>query len=61
MTDKKKTWTEPELIVIVRGKPEEAILAVCKYPGVPDGSSVTFVACSTSSEPCLQCASPAAS
>ncbi len=30
MTDKKKTWTEPELIVIVRGKPEEAVLGVCK-------------------------------
>ncbi len=26
----KKPWTEPELIVIVRGKPEEAVLTACK-------------------------------
>jgi hypothetical protein len=26
----KKKWKKPELIVLVRGKPEEAILAACK-------------------------------
>ena len=25
-----KTWEKPKLIVLVRGKPEEAILTVCK-------------------------------
>ena len=30
MTDKKKTWTGPELIVLVRNKPEEAVLWTCK-------------------------------
>ncbi len=35
----KKTWQKPQLIVLVRGKPEEAILSFCKgsmemgYPG----------------------------
>jgi len=29
----KKEWTEPELIVLVRSNPEEAIMAGCKYPG----------------------------
>jgi hypothetical protein len=26
----KKTWIEPELIVLVRSKPEEAVLYACK-------------------------------
>jgi hypothetical protein len=26
----KKQWTKPELIVLVRSKPEEAVLAACK-------------------------------
>ena len=26
----KKEWCEPELIVLVRSKPEEAVLAACK-------------------------------
>ena len=30
MTKSKKEWVEPELIVLVRSKPEEAVLAVCK-------------------------------
>ncbi len=30
MMEAKKTWVEPELIVIVRGHPEEAILTACK-------------------------------
>ena len=29
----KKTWETPELIIIVRSKPEEAVLANCKYQG----------------------------
>ncbi len=27
---KKKTWTRPQLIVLVRGKPEESVLQACK-------------------------------
>jgi hypothetical protein len=28
----KKPWQKPELIVLVRSKPEEAVLVVCKAP-----------------------------
>jgi len=30
MTESKKAWVEPELIVLVRSKPEEAVLGTCK-------------------------------
>lgn len=30
MTDKKKEWREPELIVLARNNPEEAVLIGCK-------------------------------
>jgi len=30
MTESKKAWVEPELIVLVRSKAEEAVLAACK-------------------------------
>ena len=35
---KKQAWEQPELVILVRGKPEEAILAGCKYVGAPRGS-----------------------
>jgi hypothetical protein len=37
MTESKKAWVEPELIVLVRSKPEEAVLTACKlqYSGGP--------------------------
>ena len=42
----KKSWSEPALIVLVRGKPEEAILGVCKDDGVPStGLAVTNAGC----------------
>jgi len=28
----KKPWQKPELIVLVRSKPEEAVLVICKAP-----------------------------
>ena len=31
---KKKPWTKPELIVLVRNTPEEAVLGVCKHETV---------------------------
>jgi len=30
VTEQKKTWNKPELIVLVRNKPEEAVLENCK-------------------------------
>jgi len=35
MTESKKAWMEPELIVLVRSKPEEAVLIACKGDGGP--------------------------
>ena len=28
----KKTWTTPQLVALVRGQPEEAVLTICKVP-----------------------------
>ena len=33
MTARKRAWRRPELIVLVRGRPEEAVLVVCKRGG----------------------------
>jgi len=37
MTESKKEWVAPELIVLVRSKPEEAVLGACKDGGVGGG------------------------
>ena len=42
MTENKKEWSEPELIVLVRSKPEEAVLTSCKYWEI--GGSIQAVA-----------------
>lgn len=34
MTEGGKAWKKPELIVLVRSKPEEAVLVACKGDGV---------------------------
>lgn len=34
MTQVRKKWTAPQLVVLARGTPEEAVLAGCKYAGV---------------------------
>nr|NJM04201.1 hypothetical protein [Desulfobacula sp.] len=31
--DKKKTWKKPELIIIIRCRPEESVLSACKQAG----------------------------
>jgi hypothetical protein len=33
----KKSWTTPELIVVVRSTPEENVLAGCKHPNIHSG------------------------
>ena len=35
-----KAWSSPELIVLVREKPEEAVLQTCK--GAPQGDSNSY-------------------
>ncbi len=36
-TTQKKAWVTPELTVLVRSKPEEAVLVTCKTGGVAGG------------------------
>jgi hypothetical protein len=31
---KTKIWTKPKLVVLVKGRPEEAVLQLCKRQGV---------------------------
>ena len=46
MTDHKKAWVKPELIVLVRKKPEEAVLTFCKTSGESVGPFVSENSCS---------------
>ena len=34
-----KKWKKPELIILVRGKPEEFVLFACKGAGQPEGEN----------------------
>ena len=54
MTENKKEWSEPELIVLVRSKPEEAVLTTCKQYGSTsqDGPTSTYNWCATTL-PCV--------
>jgi hypothetical protein len=36
-----KEWTKPELLVLVRNKPEEAVLTACKYWGAWTGPALS--------------------
>lgn len=41
----KKAWKTPELIILVRSNPEEAVLAACKGSQVSSGPSYTDLQC----------------
>ena len=43
----RRAWETPELIVMVRSRPEEAVLAGCKYDTtiVGTGASTEFAGC----------------
>lgn len=60
-TTTKKAWSKPQLLVLVRSNPEEAVLGACKG-GAQSGSSQSDQNCYW--DPgggCLQCNSLAAS
>ncbi len=58
MTENKKEWSEPELIVLVRSKPEEAVLEACKTGTAISGNSVLATGCGNPGGSfCGQCAS----
>jgi hypothetical protein len=56
----KKEWTKPELIVLVRNKPEEAVLGACKND-FGEGPGVVYYLCYTLVSGCGTCDSSAGS
>jgi hypothetical protein len=36
-TNNRKPWTKPQLVVLVRGRPEEGVLLACKNHPTPPG------------------------
>jgi hypothetical protein len=47
MTENKKEWVTPELIILVRSKPEEAVLGGCKvFTETNYGASGIYATCS---------------
>ena len=59
MSKEKKVWSEPELIVMVRSRPEEAVLAACKKAG-GSGLNAAFGQCRTTAG-CKSCVANATS
>ncbi len=55
MTESKKEWVTPELIVLMRSKPEEAVLVACKG-ALSDGPGFQFVSgCGLLDDFCPDC------
>ena len=48
----KRPWTKPELIVLLRGRPEEAVLLACKRTGYPLGGTIRLD-CTNRSNACV--------
>jgi hypothetical protein len=56
MVESKKEWSEPELIVLVRNKPEESVLATCKLSSGGGTGPVGYnIACKGYDASCTQC------
>jgi hypothetical protein len=57
----KKAWQKPQLVVLTRGKPEEAVLDACKvFPQVGAIASI-FAWCAQDLGGCVDCSTVAAS
>jgi len=52
-TNEKRTWEKPELTVLVRNKPEEAVLAACKGESAGNSQDASAGACED--ELCQSC------
>ena len=50
-----KAWERPKLIVLVRGKPEERILGLCKGFQLPGGAVEAFEGCIQNHVNCEDC------
>jgi hypothetical protein len=47
-------WNKPELTVLVRNRPEEAVLAACKGNGSITNNNALYDGCKYASEKCNQ-------
>jgi hypothetical protein len=57
----KKAWATPDLIALIRRKPEEAVLAGCKVAGPGGGNASTDNNCHFDSISCSWCTNSASS
>ena len=55
MTKSQKVWVKPELIILVRSKPEEAVLIACKGGGTPSPLSQGGLCTGLFGGFCLEC------
>jgi len=55
MRESQKMWVKPELIILVRSKPEEAVLGSCKTTTGGTDFGATNSACYFFLVMCLQC------
>jgi hypothetical protein len=54
-----KKWVAPELIVLVRSNPEEAVLTACKYvASIETSNMTTFSSCRQDQDPPANCNFP---
>jgi hypothetical protein len=52
----KKPWRTPELVILFRGRPEEAVLCVCKHSNMPAVSPHNYNAsCNMTAACCSAC------
>ena len=50
-----KTWQKPLLIVLVRNRPQEAILTICKAAGLQNDQATTALGCGFDDGSCTDC------
>lgn len=55
----KKRWQKPELVTLVRSRPEEAVLATCKFDFIDSGPVGSAGSCRNAA--CADCATRASS
>jgi hypothetical protein len=55
------TWNKPELVVVMRRKPEEAVLSMCKEIGSPGSPNDEVGGCQYIAGGCMGCNFPMAS
>ncbi len=51
----RRAWSKPELIVLVRSGPEEAVLAACKWNSGGPGEGGSHINCALNQPECGPC------